>query len=110
MNFLVSRKSVTWKEERANHGLPIEEPAEGGTALACESFGSPFLIDCDYDAAKLLLDHLYQPNFIAAPAVPSQNNLLRFDQTEFSGANKQGLACIPRDTSMCQRAVRLKHE
>jgi poly(3-hydroxybutyrate) depolymerase len=91
------------EEERANHGLPIEEPAEGGAALACESFGSPFLIDCDYDAAKLLLDHLYQPNFTAAPAVPSQNNLLRFDQTEFSGANEtkssmhsEGYVYVPR--------------
>ena len=75
------------EEERANHGLPIEEPAEGGTALACGSLGSPFLID-GYDAAKLLFDHLYQPNFTSAPAVPSQNNLLRFDQSKFSGVNE----------------------
>jgi poly(3-hydroxybutyrate) depolymerase len=36
------------------HGMPTLD-----TGLACDSFGTPFIHDCDYDAAGLLLAALY---------------------------------------------------
>jgi hypothetical protein len=90
------------EEARANHGLPIEEFTGEGTAPACEVLAPPFLIDCDYDAAKLLLAHLYPDGFKALPATPERARLLRFDQTAFSGAteplssvHREGYAYVP---------------
>ena len=68
-------------------GCRSKSPQGAGLRWLADHLVHP-LIDCDYDAATLLFDHLYQPNFTSAPAVPSQNNLLRFDQTKFSGVNE----------------------
>jgi len=92
------------EEARANHGLPIEEFAGAGNAPACAALAPPFLIDCDYDAAKLLLAHLYPDGFQAAPAVAERGHLIRFDQTEFAGAaeppsgmHREGYLHVPAD-------------
>jgi poly(3-hydroxybutyrate) depolymerase len=89
------------EETRANHGLPIEEFEGAGAAPACDGLGSPFLIDCDYDAAKLLLAHLYPDGFKSEPAAPG-GRLIRFDQSEFPGAaeptsslHREGYVYVP---------------
>ena len=74
------------EEDRANHGMPIEQLAGEGKVPACEVRSPPFLIDCGYDAAKLLLGHLHPDNFSGAPKVATRTRLIRFDQTEFNGA------------------------
>ena len=90
------------EEAGANHGLPIEEFAGAGTAPACGTLASPFLIDCDYDAAKLMLAHLYPDGFRSEPAAGEGARLIRFDQTEFpgsteplSGMHREGYLHIP---------------
>lgn len=89
------------EETRANHGLPIEEFGGSGAAPACDAAASPFLIDCDYDAAKLLLAHLYPDGFNSEPAAPD-GRLIRFDQSEFPGAaeppsslHREGYVYVP---------------
>ena len=76
------------EEDRANHGMPIEQLAGDGMAPACEVLAPPFLIDCDYDAAKLLLSHLYPNNFSAVPTVADRKRLVRFDQNAFPSATE----------------------
>ena len=68
----------------ANHGVPIEQFTGTSTfpPRACDEYGPPFLIDCDFDAAGRLLQHLYPTGF-AGPAIPARAHLLAFDQTEF---------------------------
>jgi poly(3-hydroxybutyrate) depolymerase len=71
---------------RAGHGMPISEgPADGGLApLACEEQGPPFIIECGFDAAELMLRHLYPDGFAEAPAdAHDAGTLLAFDQTRF---------------------------
>jgi poly(3-hydroxybutyrate) depolymerase len=89
-------------EARANHGLPIEQFAGAGGAPACEALAPPFLIDCDYDAAKLLLAHLYPEGFALEPAAAEPTRFVRFDQAEFpavteakSGMGREGYLYVP---------------
>lgn len=73
------------RDALANHGVPIED-FTGTSAFpsrACDEYGPPFLIDCDYDAAGRFLQHLYPDGFIAGPAAPQRERLLAFDQTAF---------------------------
>jgi poly(3-hydroxybutyrate) depolymerase len=76
------------EEQRANHGLPIEQYAGAGSAPTCEVLAAPYLIDCDYDAAKLLFAHLYPENFSSTPALTDRDRLIRFDQTSFTVGNE----------------------
>jgi hypothetical protein len=75
-------------DNEANHGVPIEE-LRGQSEYpdrACGEYGPPFLIDCDYDAAMRLLQHLYPQGFKTQAVVPDRTRLLAFDQTEWFDA------------------------
>jgi poly(3-hydroxybutyrate) depolymerase len=74
------------EEAGANHGLPIEQFEGTGGAPACGRLAPPFLIDCDFDAAKLLLAHLYPDDFKTTPAPALRGQLIRFEQGGFPGA------------------------
>jgi hypothetical protein len=70
----------------ANHGIPVESFAgESRFALRdCAEYAPPFVIECGYDAAELLLRHLYPEGFVPEPVDPHDvGSLHAFDQTEF---------------------------
>jgi poly(3-hydroxybutyrate) depolymerase len=50
----------------------------------CAATAAPFINDCDFDAADALLAHLLGP--LAAPTKQPANDLIQFDQREFSTA------------------------
>jgi hypothetical protein len=72
----------------AGHGLPVEELAGDSRfrKLACGEEAPPFIVDCDRDAAELLLRHLYPKGFRGTPGEPGRESLRAFDQTEFFDA------------------------
>jgi len=49
---------------------------------ACNTTASPYLNDCDFDAAGVLLAHLY--GSLLAPSTQPHGELLRFGQVEFA--------------------------
>jgi hypothetical protein len=94
------------RDPRANHGVPIE--AFTGTSdhpeRACGEYGLPFLIDCDFDAAERLLQHLYPADFADMPGEPDPGQIVAFDQTAFFDATdastslaETGFLYIPAD-------------
>ena len=70
----------------ASHGMPVER-FTGDSRFPkrnCAEHRPPFVIECGFDAARLLLRHLYPEGFNAAPADPHDaGTLAAFDQTEF---------------------------
>jgi poly(3-hydroxybutyrate) depolymerase len=75
---------------------------------------SPFLNDCDYDAAGELLKHLLGP--LEAPAAKETGRILRFDQKPFAGGDAfaismggSGYAYVPKacETEACRVHVAL---
>jgi hypothetical protein len=70
----------------ANHGFPVESFA-GESRFArrdCEEHALPFVIECGYDAAELLLRHLYPEGFAHEPVdAHDAGTLHAFDQTKF---------------------------
>lgn len=70
----------------ANHGIPVES-FTGESRFArrdCAEHALPFVIECGYDAAGLLLEHLYPDGFVPAAAdAHDAGSLHAFDQTEF---------------------------
>lgn len=82
------------KDRPAGHAVVTEAAGNAD----CGTTQSPYINDCDYDAAGEMLRHLYGP---ASAATPS-GRLLRFDQHEFAGGNAlaismadEGFAYVP---------------
>ena len=73
-------------ERPASHGIPVES-FTGESRYPprdCAEYALPFVIECGYDAAELLLRHLYPEGFSSEPVDPHGAGSLRaFDQTEF---------------------------
>lgn len=72
----------------ASHGMPVESFV-GDSRFApqdCAAHALPFVIECGYDAAGLLLQHLYPAGFAGAGDAHGAGTLLPFDQAEFFGA------------------------
>jgi poly(3-hydroxybutyrate) depolymerase len=67
---------------------------------ACSTTGSPYLNDCDFDAAGALLAHLHGP--LLGPAEQAQGELLRFAQAEFTDSpyavsmDDEGFVYVPQ--------------
>jgi hypothetical protein len=79
----------------ANHGIPVESfGAESRFARRdCAEYALPFVIECGYDAAALLLRHLYPDDFLLDPVDPHDaGSLHAFDQTAFFPALAEGWA------------------
>jgi poly(3-hydroxybutyrate) depolymerase len=80
----------------AAHGFPAD--GQGG---ACDIAQSPWINDCDYDAAGLLLQHLYDG--LRKPTDAGQGELLSFDQERYrqggmlASLANEGYVFIPRD-------------
>jgi hypothetical protein len=73
-------------ERPANHGIPVDS-FTGESRFPrrdCAEYAPPFVIECGYDAAALLLGHLYPEGFVPEPVDPhGAGSLSAFDQTEF---------------------------
>jgi poly(3-hydroxybutyrate) depolymerase len=73
-------------ERPANHGFPVES-FRGESRFPprdCADHAPPFVIECGYDAAGLLLAHLHPDGFSHGPVDPHDGGSLEaFDQTEF---------------------------
>jgi hypothetical protein len=74
----------------AGHGMPVSEiPLDGRLPpRACGEHKAPFIIECGFDAAELMLRHLYPDGLADAPAdVPADahdaGRLMAFDQSRF---------------------------
>jgi hypothetical protein len=70
----------------ANHGVPVAKFS--GTSQfpvrRCNEHAPPFVIECGFDAAELLLRHLHPQGFNeAADDQHRDGTLIAFDQTEF---------------------------
>jgi poly(3-hydroxybutyrate) depolymerase len=57
---------------------------------ACPTTSPPFINDCDYDAARHLLEHLYGPPEASVPPAPGR--LVEFDQREFAGGDAYSIS------------------
>jgi poly(3-hydroxybutyrate) depolymerase len=88
----------------AQHGMPIDALAPGGSGKHCEPPEPSYLVKCDYGAAELLLPYLY-PGAAAPPAgARGSGRIVVFDQTEFFDAkdgsaslNTSGYMYVPPD-------------
>jgi predicted peptidase len=70
----------------ANHGMPVSRFAgESKFPIRdCDQHEPPFVIQCDYEAAVMLLRHLYPEDFKPASDDPHRDGpLVTFDQSEF---------------------------
>jgi poly(3-hydroxybutyrate) depolymerase len=61
----------------AGHGMVTD-----GAGNACSTTRTPFIVDCGYDAAGILLKHLL--GALAAPAARLSGRVIEFDQKEFA--------------------------
>jgi hypothetical protein len=70
----------------ANHGMPVSRfTGESKFPVRdCDQHEPPFVIQCNYEAAEMLLRHLYPEDFRPASDDPHRDGtLLAFDQLEF---------------------------
>ncbi|WP_262269988.1 extracellular catalytic domain type 2 short-chain-length polyhydroxyalkanoate depolymerase [Microvirga yunnanensis] len=70
----------------ANHGIPVNTFAGESKfpVRNCGQHASPFVIQCGYEAAEMLLRHLYPDGFKPASDDPHRDGtLVAFDQSEF---------------------------
>lgn len=79
----------------AGHAFVTEDA--GG---ACDMSGKPFVVDCDYDQAGALLQHIH--GALQPPAKSASGRFIAFDQTRFTedlgkhGLSKIGEVYIPK--------------
>jgi poly(3-hydroxybutyrate) depolymerase len=69
----------------AGHGMVTD-----GHGNECSTTKPPFIVDCQYDAAGILLRHLLGP--LAAPAAKLGGRVLEFDQGEFAGGTPAAIS------------------
>jgi poly(3-hydroxybutyrate) depolymerase len=104
------------RERPANHGFPVAHIA-GESRFPprdCAEHAPPCVIECGYDAAGLLLGHLYPEGFLPEPVdAHDAGSLHVFDQTEFfepsrpAGLSGVGYIYIPDacQTELCRLHV-----
>ncbi len=96
LHFVPAANIVLVRDVPAGHGM-ITLDAGG----ACAATASPFINDCDYDAAGRMLEHLLGP--LALPTAAPSGRLVAFAQGEFAdgdafaiGMADAGYAYVPR--------------
>jgi hypothetical protein len=79
----------------ANHGMPVSRFA-GESKFPVRDCGQhvpPFVIQCGYEAAEMLLRHLYPDDFKPASDDPHRDgSLVAFDQSEFFNAADESVS------------------
>ena len=99
------------RQPSANHGIPVAKftgeskfiDRAGQPPRRCGEHGPPYVIECGYEAAELLLRHLYAGRFGNEPKDPHhEGRLIGFDQTEFfdpsddrTSMNRVGYLYVP---------------
>jgi poly(3-hydroxybutyrate) depolymerase len=85
-------------DKPAGHAMVTEDAGN-----ACASSTSPYINDCDYDAAGVLLQHLLGP---LSPRVSANGRLIPFDQKPYaaSGMADDALVYVPKacDAERCR--------
>ena len=79
----------------ANHGIPVSRFAGESKfpVRECGQHQPPFVIQCGYEAAEMLLRHLYPRSFKPASDDPHRDGtLLAFDQSEFFNAADESVS------------------
>lgn len=88
----------------ASHGMPVARMGRSKFPVReCDEHEPPFVLQCGFEAAELLLRHLYPQSFGPASDDPHRDGtLFAFDQGEFFGAGQRtvslarvGYAYIP---------------
>lgn len=82
----VDEQDLQVHQHAAGHGLPVSEFPEDSrfSPPGCQEHKEPFLVECGFDAAELLLRHLYPDAVPAEPANAHEaGTLAPFDQTPF---------------------------
>jgi poly(3-hydroxybutyrate) depolymerase len=86
--------TVIVRDKPAGHAMVTEDAGNAD----CAATAPPFINDCDYDAAKELLQHLL--GTLAAAAAKESGRLLRFDQKPFGsraiGMDDEAYVYIPK--------------
>ena len=91
-------------ERPASHGMPVDGFAGESRfpARGCDEHEPPFIIECGWDAAGLLLRHLHPDGFPDVPGDPhGSGSLTAFDQSAFFepsetiGLSKVGYIYVP---------------
>ena len=81
-------------DKPAGHAMVTQDAGN-----ACSATAAPYINDCDYDAAGLLLQHLLGK--LSAPQAAETGRLLIFDQKPFGsydiGMSDDGYAYIPKE-------------
>jgi len=72
-------------DKPAGHGMVTERYGN-----ACGRTASPYMVDCDYDAAGVLLAFIL--GHAQPPAAKESGELLRFDQIRYAGGDARGIA------------------
>ncbi len=80
-----SANLVFVRDKPAGHAMVTK-----GTGAPCAVTRSPFINDCNYDAAGELLGHLLGP--LAPPAAQASGRLIAFDQKAFAGGDAYGVS------------------
>jgi hypothetical protein len=87
---------IDWNETGrvANHGMPVAQFIGESTyeRRACDEHKPPYVVQCGYEAAELLLRHLLGP--VAAPSDDPHRDgtLVAFDQSEFFVGDKNRIS------------------
>src|SRR5215213_196433 len=99
----------------ANHGMPVSRFAGASKfpVRTCGEHAPPFVIQCGFEAAELLLRHLYPDTFRDASDDPHRDGtLIGFDQTEFfdpgdSSASLHGVGHVYVPRKCAEESCRL---
>jgi hypothetical protein len=78
----------------ASHGMPVARMGRSKFPVReCDEHKPPFVMQCGFEAAELLLRHLYPESFRPASDDPHQDGtLLAFDQAEFFDAGERAIS------------------
>jgi hypothetical protein len=77
-----------------SHGMPVTRMGRSKFPVReCDEHEPPFVVQCGFEAAELLLRHLYPESFRPASDDPHQDGtLLAFDQAEFFDASQRAVS------------------
>jgi hypothetical protein len=93
----ISASRISYKRDlRAEHAMPTDSYGN-----SCLTLGSPYINNCNYDAAGELLNWIYGP-LSARNSGPLTGRFIAFDQSEFI-ACRPGTAWRISATCMCRR-------
>lgn len=83
----VSNENIQYeKHVEANHAMITTEFGN-----SCEAFATPYINDCDFDAAERLLGHIYG-NLNPKAADADLQPIVEFDQTEFFAVEDESVS------------------